>query len=325
MKHALFFFFSFCYSFCIAQNLVPNPSFEDTTACPANMDGVSNLAYWFSARYSPDYFNVCAEEEAPYVSVPNNVCGYQIPLEGKAYTGLSTHCSGCPGIANYREILEVSLLQPLIVGLKYYVSTYISCAEAADKKTYCFANNFGFKFTNIQYSSIESAINGSPIDNFSHIRSITIITDTSDWVWVGGEFVADSAYQYLMLGNFYDDANTDTMCFRLPNSTVNMQAYYYIDNVCVSTDSTANRIPTGISILKKEAHEIYAFPNPAKNTLNIKNTQHYKAFILLNSLGQKVKEDKLAEGINTIDVGGYDRGIYFLLINGIATKILFIN
>ncbi|HRP39805.1 MAG TPA: T9SS type A sorting domain-containing protein [Chitinophagales bacterium] len=298
---------------------MPNPSFEDTMACPASMDGVSNLVYWFSARYSPDYFNVCAEVETPYVSVPNNFAGHQIPLDGHAYAGLIMYQISPPPMVNYREIIATPLSQSLTVGLRYYVSAYI--VGTVSDVVHCFANNFGFRFASVRYSSIESDINGVPIDNFSHIRTATIITDTADWVWVGGEFVADSAYQYLMLGNFYDAEHTDTAdCIDLPN--YGKGAYYYIDKVCVSTDPLENQ-PTNIIDTEKSTEHIY--PNPARNILHIKNTQHYKSFILLNALGQKVKEDKLSEEISSIDISDFSRGVYFLKINNLVTKILFIN
>lgn len=81
---------------------------------------------------------------------------------------------------------------------------------------------------------------------------------------------------------------------------------------------------TSISSINSE-NNVYAFPNPAINTLSIKNRQHHQSFLLLNSLGQKVKEGKLMEDITTIDISEYERGVYFLIINGLASKILFIN
>lgn len=304
------------------QNLVPNPSFEDTLACPMSKDGIENLAHWFSAKYSPDYFSICANNQAPYVGVPNNFVGFQLPMHGHAYAGLATFAISPPPLYNYREIIETPLNKSLTVGEKYYVSAYISSAMSENDDILCFSNSFGFRFTNVRHSAYINIAPEAPTDNFSHVRSINIVTDTSNWVWVGGEFIADSAYQYLMLGNFYDDENTDTICWTKLNA--NNGAYYYIDNVCVSIDSTENLLS---SITKPigNTFEIYAFPNPAKNILNIKNDKHFEHLVLLNSLGQKIMEDKLIDGLNTIDISLYARGIYFLLVNGSATKILFTN
>jgi gliding motility-associated-like protein len=47
---------------------------------------------------------------------------------------------------------------------------------------------------------------------------------------VTGAFVADSAYEYVCIGNFFDDMNTDTISLT-PTSQF---AYYYIDGINVS-------------------------------------------------------------------------------------------
>ena len=74
----------------------------------------------------------------------------------------------------------------------------------------------------------------APIDNFSHIHSTAIITDSTAWTKISGTFIADTTYKYLILGNFYNNANTNTSgCI---NVNVD-EAYYYVDQVSVSADS----------------------------------------------------------------------------------------
>ena len=44
-----------------AQNLVPNPSFEEYTECPWNFGQWANVVDWTSPyTTSADYFNICA-------------------------------------------------------------------------------------------------------------------------------------------------------------------------------------------------------------------------------------------------------------------------
>ena len=45
-----------------AQNLVPNPSFEEHTACPVTIgfQGFSKPLQWEKWNESPDYFHTCA-------------------------------------------------------------------------------------------------------------------------------------------------------------------------------------------------------------------------------------------------------------------------
>lgn len=205
-----------------AQNLVPNPSFEDTLQCPTNNQANNpNLCVgWSMYGGTPDYFNECATGD---YGVPSNKFGSQAAYNGKAYTGLITYANGDP--SNYREFIGTRLSQPLSVGTKYYVSAFINRSDT----TSCASNNFGFRFSMIPYSFS----NPTPVNNFSHVRSNAIITDSVNWTRISGSFIADNAYSYLAIGNFYTNSNTSSFnC-----SPFNPFAYYYIDQVSVTTDS----------------------------------------------------------------------------------------
>src|SRR5436189_139332 len=84
MKKIWKYFFLLLSTSASAQNLVPNPSFEDTVACPTTVDQVYKATGWHSYRPSPDYFNTCADS-ASLFSVPYNAFGYQYPRTGNAY------------------------------------------------------------------------------------------------------------------------------------------------------------------------------------------------------------------------------------------------
>src|SRR5947208_1800729 len=78
---------------CIGQNLVPNPSFEDTVHCPATslQNFIDLSSSWYSARASPNYFNSCVSDSIGLWDVPRNGFGYQLPATGNAYSGLYTY------------------------------------------------------------------------------------------------------------------------------------------------------------------------------------------------------------------------------------------
>jgi hypothetical protein len=178
-----------------------------------------------------------------------------IPFQANGYSGIFTYRFGS---LNDREIMGVQLQTPLIIEKKYYFSCYIS--RAAGNSTRGATNNFGFKFSTIPYD----ASNNIAIDNFSHYRDTTIIEDSIGWTKISGAFIADSAYQYLALGNFYDDINTDTIDMAPIGQPVNY-AYYYVDLVCVTEDS-ANCNP--INFLNDfNQQEISIFPNPFSDNI----------------------------------------------------------
>src|SRR6187402_3617638 len=98
-----------------SQNLVPNPSFEDTVSCPT-IAGQMNLAIgWSAFRESPDYYNSCSTDTL--VGVQENIFGYQFPATGQSYAGFQAFFT--PG---YREMLGCSLASPMVIGAIYNVT-----------------------------------------------------------------------------------------------------------------------------------------------------------------------------------------------------------
>ena len=67
----------------LAQNLVPNPSFEDMVQCPPGWTQIEFATGWINPNgYSPDYFNSCVPDTGccNIFSVPNNSYGFQMLL-----------------------------------------------------------------------------------------------------------------------------------------------------------------------------------------------------------------------------------------------------
>jgi hypothetical protein len=216
-----------------AQNLVPNNSFENYVSCPNSPGQIDSVYCWTSFSITPDYFNVCA----PFCTFGSNClgyknfAGYQLPYDGYGYVGISLRSYN---YYNAHEIIGCRLLSPLIVGKTYYVAAFICRSNGIT--THGASNNFGFQL----YSSPYSSNNPSPINNLSKYHETLIVIDSINWTNIHGSFVADSAYEYLALGNFYDDNQTDTIDL-FPSSTFN-SCYYYVDNVFLSEDSILQQV-----------------------------------------------------------------------------------
>jgi OOP family OmpA-OmpF porin len=296
MKRFLFCFFVLLSIAVKAQiNLVPNPSFEAYDTCPSNVGEVARAISWNVCGNTPDYFNTCATSTV--VEVPNNAFGYQIPASGNAYCGLYTFGS------DYREFLGARLTTPLGIGQKYFVSFKVSRSNdvgAFARST----NKQGALFTTVQYSQSSPA----PVNNFAHIYSNSIISDSLNWTEIFGSFVSDSAYQYILLGNFFDDANTDTLG--------GLYGYYYIDNICVSTDSLYAATWTGIHSPSIKL-ELKIYPNPANDFFIIESDMIEKPFDLniYNSLGEILySEAKIKEPSKKISVKELHNGILHIQV-----------
>ena len=287
----------------MAQNLVPNPSFEDTTVCPTGTGQLNSATGWFSARSSPDFFHTCANLTTTYIGVPNNNVGSHQPNSGEGYIGLATYHKS---YLNAREIVGVKLSSQLVPGALYFISAFISRADTAygSINIDCASDKFGFRFSGFEYGNSTGIT--SPIDNFSHLKSDSIINDKTNWVQISGSFIADSTYDYLYLGNFYDDAHTNvTQCLGA--------AYYYIDDVCVSTTATTCNVVLSLPTIKQNIINLY--PNPAKNKIAISNLIGDNYYWISNSTGTTVLTGKIAETNNFIDISNLPNGLYFFRLN----------
>jgi hypothetical protein len=299
IKFPLLFFMMLFVTKASAQNLVPNPSFENFILCTGSPDNIYYLADWFTCNNaSPDYFNSCSNPSD--VGVPENIAGYQVPVNGQAYTGIISYGAD----VLYREIIGVELQSPLVVGEKYFISGYFSKGDSTSWSD-CSSNNLGFQFSNVGYD----VSNQVPIDNRSVLKFDSILFNSSTWTRLTGSFVADSAYQYLMVGNFYDDQHTLFVCGDgVP------YAYYFIDAICVSSDSTFNENWIGINSPELSPFKISAYPNPANKIFSVKGLNNnleipYQLYSIENKL---MELGKISGNKNTINCEYYPDGVYIL-------------
>ena len=302
--------------FCFTQNLVPNFSFEQYDTCPTFGDQIQYATGWnkySNPISSPDYYNSCSPDSA--FGVPNSAVSYQPDHRNcSAYAGIITITNN----PNEREHIGIQLAQPLVVGQKYFLSFY--AVMGSEKKIAGIyyempSNNIGVRLSTVAYSPN----NPCPIDNWAHINYSTVLNDSINWTRVSGSIIADSAYAYLATGNFFDDANTDTINYNC-GSCINNYSYYLIDDVCISTDSllcnggidTISCI-TSVNEVTCE-NEIVIFPNPTSDFLNISFTKDACAEIeLYDILGNIIYSEKVSFRKNIgINVSSILPGYYFL-------------
>jgi hypothetical protein len=319
------FFFSFTLSLialpCVAQNLVPNCSFEDTVACPNNPAQINKAIGWSSYGASPDYFNACSTPG--WLDVPDNFKSYQNAVTGKAYAGIVAWVKGDndTNYKNTRELIGIQLLTPLTIGANYYLSFKASCSLGAFEEGFA-TNKLGARFSTIPYSSI----NPEPVNNFAHVFTNDTIKDTVNWTTISGWVIADSAYQYIIVGNFFKNGITDSIVF---DSTL-YASYYFIDDVCVSLDSTKCSCDSmnGIAGYNQD-NSIIIFPNPAKEQLVIQLSTNDKINTkIYDCLGILLQTDVLLPNKKEIQIEKLSSGIYILQIeysNTIAVQKIIIQ
>jgi gliding motility-associated-like protein len=216
------------------QNLVPNGSFEDTVYCPTGTNDPGALSTWYNPTMaSPDYYNSCANNGG---GVPINDWGYQYAQHGKAYIGVATYYST---LVNYREYIQIKLSSKLEANKSYCWSFWISLLDSVD-----FASNnigIGLSQNPITDFASESLL---AINNYGFDAEIYL--DRNIWKKVTGTFVANGQEEYLTLGNFFDDSNTNFTQIAT-NSIGGEGAYYFIDNVFIGDCISLVLIPNVFS------------------------------------------------------------------------------
>lgn len=210
------------------QNLVPNPSFEEYDTCPVDINGGSIfggnyfpvVSWTVPTAGSSDYFNICG---SPDVCIPNNVMGTQTALAGNGYTGIYCYYNNA---GDYREYIQVPLIQELLANQRYHISFYVSLAETL--------SHYAIKEIGAYLSA--TAINTNTNTPLLFTPQIqfrdSVITDTVGWTNIRGSFIAKGDERYLIIGNF----NTDLSSTAVPINNINSPiSYYYIDSVSVYT------------------------------------------------------------------------------------------
>ena len=318
MKKFIIILCLYCASKANAQNLVLNPSFEDTIACPTTTAIPMQCKYWYTANIgSPDYFSEQPDIFCGTSPVPLSNAGYQYARTGIAYVGLVTLMQPLnPNYLNRREYIGGELSDTLKQGHEYCVSFYISVAEELKYVT----DGIGL------YLSIDSAVDYTINTNLPFVPQISnpsgnIIYDTLNWVQISGTYIANGGEKYLTIGNFKDNANTmiDSINNSVPQSQY--ESYLFIDDVSV-IDCTV-----GISEVNDNLSIGKLYPNPARTVVYYEDNLNdiEKGIIQLQDIsGRNLKEYNLKSGVNriTISVSDLAKGIYMvkIKINGRADE-----
>jgi len=211
------------------QNLVQNGHFEDYYMCPDDISQTERLAEWNSWRITPDYFNIC--DSSNLVGVPeNDSFGFQVSRSGSGYIGLA-------GLTQNgdREIIGVELNEPLTIGEEYYIEFYWSRAFGGGfhHQCDCASNRLGVLFANHEFDFENDEM---PVPNYAHLYEPELMIDSVNWVKFSGWVEADSNYQYLALGNFFEADSCEIEYLNTNPDEEPFKSYYYIEDVCVATD-----------------------------------------------------------------------------------------
>ena len=278
------------------QNLVSNGSFETHQLCPDGYGQIDVVHGWVSIRGSVDYFNSCGSNG---YGLPDNDFGFQTAIDGDAYIGMVFWAFGIP---NAREYVGAQLIQRLEAGKKYNVRLVLSLADTVSYAI----RNVGVLFTE-----------GQPDDNLSQLLNTVpqvqysdsqFLFDKEEWMLIEGSFIAQGVEQFITIGNFNNDGQTDTIAVSEQSAT---GAYYFVDNVSVVED-TSWHVGINPSAPKKGMLELW--PNPATGVLTVETSGKNIAFELMDVHGKVVLQQTMQAARQTIDVSHLSSGVYVAVL-----------
>ena len=164
------------------------------------------------------------------MGTPENFNGTQPPDFGKGYAGLYLYAPD-----DYREYIQVPLTQTLEKGKTYQVSFHVSLAERSDFAVKDFGVLFSKDKLDLNIKKELSKMHMYKIVgnayNFMEIGYTNFYRDTKDWVVVSTRFAAKGTENYMIIGNFKNNAGTRK--FKIKKGA-KQGAYYYLDMVALN-------------------------------------------------------------------------------------------
>lgn len=294
----------------VAQNFIPNYSFEDTTLritplyLPANWKAATNEGW--------NYYTPLQNNSEPDWGSPNNLNGFQEARTGSSYIGMELYSLFGSNPIPIREYLQVKLSKTLQFDSTYCFQIYLSLADSAQ-----FASK---GIIGVYFSA--NAISGNHTVNLPFTPQLLLspnqyITDRKNWVKLDMEYKAMGGEEYITIGNFFDTTFIDTVFVPGGGDQFWMEtSYYYMDDVWLSH---CDSIPDSLVGLPKNnsLKQMSVYPNPFQDIIQIDNKTNKELTIrLVNALGQDIpiKSNYQGQQIRIVP-GDIPKGLYWLLVD----------
>ena len=281
-----------CFQQSIAQNMIPDSSFELNKFIPLNFSQINASNSWSMPSIgTSDLYCKCNKKQSKIslVNVPANLMGNQYPRSGKCYAGFFAFSHG-----SYREYLQTPLLAPLEQNKFYRFKMYISLSDysraTVDQMGVCFFK----QELNIKTSNVLEFLNPTYVTIEKDVR-----TDTTDWHCLSFVYQAKGGESFLIIGSFElnDIYRTKVKAPKEVKSRINQvserDAYYYIDDVSLTktTDTIAiNNQDSLIAFLANTSN----IEMPANKPFVLENVLFNTNEAILSSVSYR-ELDKLAD------------------------------
>ncbi|MGK7392739.1 MAG: gliding motility-associated C-terminal domain-containing protein [Candidatus Cyclobacteriaceae bacterium M2_1C_046] len=228
--YALLFFLCLPLGDVSSQNLIPNPGFEEYKYLSCNpRDFIEDFVEHWSQPLgtSTDYWH-----ESQYFSDDNCNRLWTKPSfpanSGQAMIGIFTYVYiGDNAKSNYREYIQTKLKNKTKEGQVYNVEFFYR----TDNKYDWINNNLGFYFST---DLIDEKKDDSPsiLSYNPQFKIDSILQKSDNWIKVSSCFFSEKSYEFVTIGNFYDDT------VNIIQGTDKVKgvagAYYYLDDISIT-------------------------------------------------------------------------------------------
>ncbi len=232
-----------CFTFA-PSSLIPNPSFEEMSCCPSNEAELECADEWIQASPpTTDYYHTCDLLAHPFL-------GFMVPLpiiDGEGAIGFRDGKTGQP---NFKEYAGACLTESMTVGVEYMLDFYVGFHDAPGSDVLNMAVFATTDCNNLPFGNNSNF--GCPTNGpgWVQLGSMTY-SGVNEWVDVEFEFVADQAYEAIVLGPdcainpdidddpyfFFDDlVLAESVMFGVPLMTI--EGDICTDNLVLTTSDT---------------------------------------------------------------------------------------
>ncbi len=212
-----------------AQNLVPNPGFDDLVDCPFAPSQIFFAEPWVSATNgTPDLFNECSNGnfmQVPYAG--RFIDSYQIQRSGMGYAYIVVYSNANSFLGN-SEYLEAPLKESMQKGISYYLEFYVS-PDFTPINNDGFTDAIGMALSDTFYYKELNPMEALPLNPIIENRGM-VIKDTIGWTRVSGYYKAKGGEKYVIVGNF---RNANETLVEFVNPSWPFANYFYIEDVLI--------------------------------------------------------------------------------------------
>ncbi|QQR87612.1 MAG: T9SS type A sorting domain-containing protein [Flavobacteriales bacterium] len=276
-----------------AQNLIPNPGFEDHSGCAGGVDWQS-LDDWINPGSQPEYLHACNNPLDPSVGVPGNLLGYQFSHSGDGHIAVSTYLRN---LGPNHPYATAHLNTPLTAGTDYCVRIWINLLEASEVITH----HLHGLFTDTIPSTWQEADTAWAAD--AQVIFNTASVDTANWTALDAVYTAAGGEEYFTFGNFLADSLSTITNITPPH----YRCTFVVDDVWVGS--------CDVSVADEQAAPVLSiYPNPASEFVTVSSaSQLVNAQLRVFDIhGQVVLSDHVAGTNCRISVAHLPAGTYYV-------------